>query len=94
MRRSMLVIIGLLILSILSLVATNDVEAVGQPTITISMIMDYNGYDPDDPIDISTGFVGIDPFQKPTLEEIVVIEGTIEISSDLPNVVQKIIIEL
>ncbi len=90
----MLVVVALLLLSGIIVLIPKDVEAVGQPNITVSMIMSYNGYDPDDPVDISTGFVGYDPFQEPTGEEIVEIEGTVEISSDLPNVVQKITVEL
>jgi hypothetical protein len=94
MRRSVLPIIGLMILSVIILHSSSEVEAVGAPTITLTVNMNYTGSNPIDPIDISTGFVGYDPLQSPTGEEIVTIEGTVSISSEIPQFYQRVIIEL
>lgn len=87
-------IIGMMILSVLILHGSSEVDAVGQPMISISINMDYEGMDPEDPIDISTGIVGYDPFQEPTQPVMVVVEGTLIVTSQFPHIVQRIVIEL
>ncbi|MFW3145223.1 MAG: hypothetical protein ACMUIE_00240 [Thermoplasmatota archaeon] len=94
MRRAAAATVLILIVIAAIPVFNNESEAVGTPEITISVVLDYPGYREDAPLDLSTGIHYFDEDSPAVKTTTITVEGSVEVSSRFPVMVQELIVVL